>query len=83
MTLIPINEIVRLTIVWKFSPVALPSLPVVTISSLSPCFSFRNLQNAETEVTTSNGVKFSFGGPSTVPLNPEIFFIKVILIVNI
>ena len=41
------------------------------------------IQNADTEVTISNGVKFSFGGPPTVPLNPEIFFIKVILIVNI
>jgi len=46
-------------------------------------FFFKKIENPAIELTTSIGVKFLLFSPPIVPLNPEMFFIKVILIVNI
>ena len=41
------------------------------------------MEKAAIELTISKGVKFSPFSPPIVPLNPDIFFIKVIRNVNI
>ena len=84
ITLIPIELNVELTIDWIILPDFLPSLPVITVRlDELGLFSLINLENAEIDVTISVGVKFSRLFPPIVPLNPDIFFIKVIWNVNI
>ena len=62
----------------------LSSLTVITVKlDELGLFSLINLENAEIDITISAGVKFSRLFPPIVPLNPDIFFIKVIRNVNI
>ena len=84
ITSIPIDEKTELTILRIDSPDFLPSLPVITErSDKLGLFSLINKEKAAIELTTSRGVKFSLFSPPIVPLNPDIFFIKVIRNVNI